>query len=314
MYYRSRFVGFAIAAACGFLLPGRAAASTAFASSSVNIPQICGSVCVGPFSASDSGFISGNVLQTSSVLPPFNIARAFIDLSTGNGGVQVESNYGHAQAQATHDDTWFCNDPAACATLEAGNAIPVTIGLHISASGSLTPQGGFMEVTYLYGIFGDLDGGNRSGGLLQFSFDEDPGLGPSASIDANASFSDFGSGRSFNIPVIFGQSCFNCGQFALSANATVTIMIGGCSTPGCNISGGVFDDTQQIFAENDGPQNHTPQGLDSTHSFDIAIDSPLPLVSADGRTVAPLSTPEPASFWLIGLGVFLVGGLTRRLR
>jgi len=276
-----------------------------------NIPTICGSVCIPGQSASDSGFFSGNLFQAQAILGPFNLSRAYANIATGAMGVEVANNYGFSRGSATHTDTWLCPDPVSCAALQIGGSfIPVTLSLHVSGSASLTPDGGFMELTYRYDARSLLS--STALGTFNFDFFEDPGFGPFQDVEGTASFTDHHTGHTIPVNVIFAANPIaNSGELAFSANVTVDTFIGGCAVSNCDLSGGVFTDNQSLIAELDPANNHTNQILSSFNTFATSIASDLPFVSVDGRTAAA-STPEPASMALVG-AVLLAATLLRRL-
>jgi hypothetical protein len=302
----SKRLSLAIAAA---LVWTAAAKADTFANSSIDNPEQCGAVCIGPFIAADTGHLVGNSLLTSSVNDEFNYARAFITLNTGAMGTQLAADAGTAQTNAEHDDTWFCSNPSQCAALQTpGTLIPVDLNFHIAASGSLVPEGGFMSLTYTYFVYSVL--GSTAGGLLQFSFGQDPGLGPHAVIDASGSFRDNTTGRSVPVQAIFSPEAVNSDQFAFSANLTVQSFIGGCPTAGCDLSNGIFGDVQQLSAAIEDDNVNVDEVLDSSHTFSVGLSANLPFVSQDGRQASPI--PEPATCFIAAAGFALL--LLRRRR
>src|SRR5947209_11163292 len=178
-------IGLLIFGANLFLVLPASASPIAAAFTSVSVPAVCGSVCVPAMSQSNGGSISGGILSSVSSLDQVEFSRARINLATGAAGVAVGTDIGSSLATASHDDTWFCPDPATCAALATqGSFAPVTINLHVSGSASLTP--GFMNLSYTYDTSSLL--GSTALGRFQFEFTEDPGRGSNPFIQGTASF------------------------------------------------------------------------------------------------------------------------------
>ena len=283
-----------------------AAAPIASAFTLVSVPGICGSVCIPPISASNDGGISGGILSSLTSLDGVEFAEARIDLAAGAAGVAVANDRGSSRADASHFDTWFCPAPIACAALATpGSFVPVTINLHVSGSASLTPAGGFMDLSYTYDTNSLL--GSSALGRFQFDFFEDPGRGPNAHIKGQASFFDYHTGVDHPLTVDIVSQGFNTGLVTFGTDLSVTSFIGGCATPGCNLSQGIFTDTQSLNAQIDAASDGSAQILSSLNTFRVGFTSDLPFVSADGRTGGAASTvPEPSLAVVLG---FVLAGL-----
>src|SRR5438270_7710525 len=61
---------------------------------------------------------------------------------------------------------------------------------------------------------------------------------------------------------------------------------------GCNLSQGIFTDTQSLSAQIDAANDSSAQGLDSFNTFQVGFTSDLPFISADGRTRSEEHTSE----------------------
>ncbi len=289
------------------VLPFPAAADPiASAFTRVSVPAICGSVCVPAISESNNGGISGGILNSITSLDAVEFAEARIDLASGAAGVAVANDRGSSSADASHFDTWFCPDPIACAALATpGSFVPVTLNLHVSGSASQTPAGGFMNLSYAYDTNSLL--GSSALGQCQFSFFEDPGRGLNAHIKGQASFFDYHTGLDHPLTVDIVSQGFNTGLVTFSTDLSVTSFIGGCATLGCNLSQGIFTDTQSLNAQIDAASDGSAQILSSLNTFRAGFTSDLPFVSADGRTGGAASTvPEPSLAVVLG---FVLAGL-----
>jgi hypothetical protein len=298
-------------------LPFQAAAGPiASAFTIVSVPQVCGSVCVPAVSVSTTGGISGGILSAIASLDPVEFSEARINLATGQAGVAVANDIGHSRANADHSDTWFCGNAAQCAVLAVpGSFVPVTINLHVSGSASLTPPGGFMSITYTYDAFSLL--GSSSLGLFQFSFTEDPGRGLNPHIDGTATFVDAHTGVSHDLNVEMVSQGFNTGLIAFGADLSVTSFIGGCAAVNCDLTHGIFTDTQGLSAQLDAANDGSAQILSSLNTFAMSFTSDLPFVSADGRTAgaaAAAAAPEPGTAMLVLVASIVGLGGTRRRR
>ncbi len=282
------------------VLPFPAAAGPiASAFTLVSVPGICGSVCIPPISQGNSGGLSGGILSSINSVDPVEYAQARINLATGEAGVAVANDRGSSRADASHFDTWFCPDPATCAALATpGSFVPVTINLHVSGNASLTPGGGFMDLSYDYDTNSLL--GSSALGRFHFSFFEDPGRGPNANFEGRATFFDDHTRVLHHLTVDIVSQGFNTNFIAFGADLSVTSYIGGCAAVGCDLSQGIFTDIQSLNAQIDHADDGSAQGLNSLNTFQVGFTSDLPFVSADGRTPgAAAATPEPGSFSLM---------------
>jgi len=176
----------------------------------------------------------------------------------------------------------------------------------VEGNASLTPSGGFMSLTYVYDTASLL--GSSALGQFQFNFFEDPGFGLQAHIEGQASFLDYHTGTLLH-PTVLIQSGSLDNQIAFGADLTVTSFIGGCASSPCDLTNGVFTDTQSLSALIDPASNGSVQGLNSLDTFRVSLTSDLPFVSADGRTSGAASAvPEPRLLSLL-TGAILFGGV-----
>jgi hypothetical protein len=245
-------------------------------------------------------------------LDQVEFAQAYSNVATGAMGAAVATDRGSSHADASHFDTWNCANAAACAALEAaGSFVPVTLHLHVSGSASLTPGGGFMELTYSYDTSSLL--GSNALGRFDFDFFEDPGFGLNADVEGKATFEDYHTGAQHDIFVdIASGGPANSGIIAFTADATVNTFIGGCVTVNCDLTNGIFTDTQSLSAIIDHANDNSAQILSSLKTFQTSFVSDLPFVSVDGRTAAAAAAaPEPGSIVLVG-AVLLGLGVRRR--
>jgi hypothetical protein len=286
--------------------------SDASASTHVSIPGQCGSVCVPAQDVFNSGTISNGVISSSVSLDQVEFAQARINLSTGTAGVIVANDIGSSNAQASHFDVWYCSDPVLCAALTVnGSFVPVTLDLHVSGNASLTP--GAMDLQYQYTVSSLL--GSTALGTFSFDFGEDPGTGLNADVGGTADFFDNHTLVDHAVPVLVQSQGFNTGQISFSANLVIQTYIGGCTSSPCDLSQGIFTDTQSLNAFTDPGSDGSAQVLDSSNTFQITLTSDLPLVSADGRIGGPVAAavPEPSSIGLVLVGIGLLAIASRRL-
>src|SRR5260370_29524449 len=148
--------------------------------------------------------------------------------------------------------------------------------------------------------------GSSALGNFQFGFFEDPGRGLNADIKGQATFFDYHTGVLHHPNVDIVSQGFNSGIVAFGADLSVTSYIGGCASAGCNLSQGIFTDTQGLNAQIDAASDGSAQILNSFNTFQVGFTSDRPFVSADGRTAgaAAAATPEPGS-----LGLMLVAAI-----
>jgi hypothetical protein len=200
-------------------------------------------------------------------LDQVEFAQAYSNVATGAMGAAVATDRGSSHADASHFDTWNCANAVACAALEAaGSFVPVTLHLHVSGSASLTPGGGFMELTYSYDTSSLL--GSNALGRFDFDFFEDPGFGLNADVEGKATFEDYHTGAQHDIFVdIASGGPANSGIIAFTADATVNTFIGGCVTMSCDLTNGIFTDTQSLSAIIDHANDNSAQILSSLNTF-----------------------------------------------
>jgi len=298
--------------AVSLVLPARAAADPIVSASTfVSEPADCGSVCIPAISQGNGGVISSGILSSITSLDQVEFSEARIDLTKGDAGVAVANDRGSSRANASHFDTWFCTDPALCAALATpGSFVPVTINLHVSGNASLTP--GFMDLSYTYDTNSLL--GSSALGRFDFSFFEDPGRGPDADIEAQATFHDDHTGVIYNPFVDIQSQGPNTGFISFSTNFQVNTFVGGCAVMGCDLSQGIFNDTQSLSAQIDHANDDSAEILNSFNTFSVSFDSNLPFVSADGRTAgSAVAAPEPSTWILTLLAAILLGALQSAL-
>jgi hypothetical protein len=299
----------------GILALGRPVTATPIASAFTSIaePRVCGSVCIGPVTETNTGDIANGVVR-SSVGGGLAFAQAFIDLSRGTAGVAVNNTIGTSKADASHTDTWFCASQPECAALAAGAFVPVTLNLHVAGNASLMSPGGFMDLVYTYDTFSLL--GSSALGQFRFEFFEDAGVGLHADVEGRATFLDYHTGTEYHPTVIILSDGDPTTGLAFGADFTVNSFIGGCASTPCDLTQGIFTDIQGLSALLDPASNSSSQGFNSLDTFRVSITSGLPLVSSDGRTMdaVVVATPEPATLLLVGGGLIALGGRMRSRR
>ena len=161
-----------------------------------------------------------------------------------------------------------------------------------------------MEVQYSYDTNSLL--GSSALGRFDFSFGEDPGSGSHPHIGQSAVFrlphrSRSSSDRRHRVPRI---------QYRLThlrRRPERDQLHRRLCDSGCNLSQGIFTDTQSLNAQIDAASDGSAQILNSLNTFRVGFTSDLPFVSADGRTGGAASTvPEPSLAVVLG---FVLAGL-----
>jgi len=269
-------------------------------------------------------FVSPNSsnLQTTNcsvVVDSNNYANASVIPGTANVGAKVGevSLGGFATASAQNNDFFFCNAPNPCGLIPGGLISPM-VRFTFQLDGTASATAGFMSLDASYTGLPLLGG---SGGRFAFGFFEDPGKGPSTTVQASATFNP-ADGGTVQIPVTLTQEANGNYNFSLNYTTPATPLC----FPGCNsflavVNGApvteIYGDGESVSAEVDG--DGTPQFLNAISTFTVGITSLDPNfqpASLGGRTlnVQTPTTPEPASIVLLASGLAALFLLSRAHR